>query len=66
MTSSQRRNETRERNATQRHSILIEHGWRSRVDGRWRSPDADDRRAWTTAAAWDEHERREHDAQTRS
>jgi hypothetical protein len=48
MTSSQRRNETRERNATQRHAELIDHGWRSRVDGKWRSPDPDDHRAWTT------------------
>jgi hypothetical protein len=52
MTASQRRNESRERNAVERHAELVAHGWRSRVDGRWRSPDPDDRRAWTTAAAW--------------
>jgi hypothetical protein len=48
-------------NNTERHAVLIDAGWRVNVDGRWRSPAPDDWRAWTFAAAWDEHTRRDHD-----
>jgi hypothetical protein len=48
--------------AVERHSILIEHGWRCRVDGKWISPDpAEARFAFTFAAAWAQHCDRQED-----
>jgi hypothetical protein len=42
--------------AVDRHRILIEHGWRCRVDGKWISPHPEDARyAFTFTAAWHEH-----------
>jgi hypothetical protein len=52
--------ETRMTSSIEKHAALVDHGWRCRVDGKWISPDPDDRRARTLAAAWAEH--REHDA----
>jgi hypothetical protein len=44
--------------ATERHQQLIAAGWSCRVDGEWISPNPNDRRAWTFAAAWAEHQAR--------
>jgi hypothetical protein len=46
--------------AVERHSILIDHGWSVRLDGRmYPPPDWHDARAYTFAAAWAAH--REHE-----
>lgn len=45
----------------ERHAELVEHGWRTRVDGLLRSPDPRDLKAYTHAAAWELHT--EHDQQ---
>jgi hypothetical protein len=45
--------------AVERHSILIEHGWRVRLDGRmYPPPDWHDTRAYSFAAAWAAHRER--------
>ena len=41
--------------ATERHAILVEHGWTCRIDGLWRPPDLHEQRVYTFTAAWDEH-----------
>ena len=41
--------------STDRHSQLVEAGWRCRIDGLWKSPEPADRRAFTLATAWVEH-----------
>ena len=42
--------------STDRHAILIEHGWRTDLWGRWVSPDpAEARFSFTLAAAWRQH-----------
>ena len=41
--------------AVEKHEQLIDAGWRCRLDGKWISPDPNDWRAWTFAAAWAEH-----------
>jgi hypothetical protein len=54
-------------NATERHAALVAAGWRSRIDGKWISPDPEDARyAFTFDAAWHEHQSRQADAHTPS
>jgi hypothetical protein len=44
-------------NATEKHAILVERGWRVRLDGRWISPNPGDARfVFTLAAAWHQHQ----------
>jgi hypothetical protein len=41
----------------EKHEQLIAAGWRSRLDGKWISPDPNEARyAFTFAAAWAQHE----------
>jgi hypothetical protein len=50
-------------NSIERHAVLIEHGWRSRVDGKWISPHPEDARfAFSFTAAWAQHSERENEA----
>jgi hypothetical protein len=37
------------------HAELIDAGWRTRIDGRWQSPDPTDPKAHTAEAAWHAH-----------
>lgn len=41
--------------STEKHAELVGAGWSVRLDGLWRHPDPNDRRAFTLAAAWLEH-----------
>ena len=48
-------------NATEKHEQLIAAGWRSRLDGKWISPDPDDARlVFTFAAAWSAYHESRH------
>jgi len=50
-------------NATERHAVLVEHGWSVRLDGLGRPPTSwNDRRLHPCRRAWDEHCRREQEA----
>jgi hypothetical protein len=43
-------------NSTERHAQLIAAGWRSRLDGKWISPDPNEARfVFTFGAAWAQH-----------
>jgi hypothetical protein len=43
-------------NSTERHAALIDAGWTTGLDGRWRSPNPAERRAYTLDQAWRAHQ----------
>jgi hypothetical protein len=56
LTQADTEQETNMTDAVEQHAALIDAGWRTDIDGRWRSPDPAERRAHTLDQAWRAHQ----------